>query len=75
MPYDPIAVGFITQGRGVTIHRKAIAPICSIWKISSRTLHRGRRGDETESAYAVDIQIEAYDRPGLLRDITLSARQ
>ncbi len=70
VPYDPI-VGFITRGRGVTVHRNDCAII--------RKMDQSMRGrlvtvvwDEEPggSSYQVDIQVIASDRKGLLRDIS-----
>jgi len=70
VPYDPI-IGFITRGRGVTVHRND----CSIIrKMDAST--RGRlvavmwNEGPSKSAYQVDIQVVASDRKGLLRDIS-----
>ena len=68
MPGDPI-VGFITRGKGVMVHRGDCTNILNL-KDERRTrlveVDWGLSGD----VYAVSIRIEAYDRQGLLRDIT-----
>lgn len=69
IPGDDI-IGFITQNRGVTIHRKECRNI-----LAAHTKHLGRVievswGQEEHQRYPVDIKISAYDRQGLLRDIT-----
>jgi len=68
VPYDAI-VGYITRGHGVTIHRQDCT---SLLDLASR--HRERlievEWGEAKAVYSVDIQIAAYDRAGLLRDIT-----
>ncbi len=72
LPSDPI-VGFITRGRGVTIHRKTCP---NILRMSGESRDRlievkwSNTGTETAANYPVDVQVEAYDRPGLLRDVT-----
>ena len=67
-PFEPI-VGYITQGRGVTIHRQD----CANW-LSLASQHHERVIEvdwgETPATYPVDIMIIAHDRSGLLRDIT-----
>ena len=67
-PFEPI-VGYITQGRGVTIHRQD----CANW-LSLASQHHERVIEvgwgETPATYPVDIMIVAHDRSGLLRDIT-----
>jgi GTP pyrophosphokinase len=69
LPYDPI-VGFITRGRGVTIHRQDCTNLLDLSRASPERLIEVDWGEETESVYSVDIQIDAYDRSGLLRDIS-----
>ncbi len=71
VPNDPI-VGYITRGRGVTIHRRTCA---NVLRMSGE--HRARLievewggSGGASAAYAVDVQVQAYDRAGLLRDIT-----
>jgi GTP pyrophosphokinase len=70
VPHDPI-VGFITRGRGVTVHRAD----CSIIRKMDQSM-RGRLVDVIwseapgTSGYQVDIQVVASDRKGLLRDIS-----
>ncbi|MDD9892729.1 MAG: GTP diphosphokinase [Gammaproteobacteria bacterium] len=69
VPGDNI-VGFVTRGRGVSIHRQDCAKFL---KISSE--HQERVidvcwGDESNRQLPVDIKIEAWDRHGLLRDIS-----
>jgi len=65
VPGDPI-VGYITRGKGVTVHR-ADCPNIRNLKDTERliSVSWGR----TEQAYPVVIRIEAFDRSGLLRDI------
>ena len=65
VPGDPI-VGFITRGKGITIHRAD----CSTLKHIAETerLIPVSWGPIRE-IYPVVIHIEAFDRPGLLRDI------
>jgi GTP pyrophosphokinase len=70
VPPDPIA-GYITHGRGVTIHRQDCPSLLRLLASDRARLievgwNRGR-----DRTYPVDVRIEAYDRQGLLRDITL----
>ncbi len=70
VPYDPI-VGFITRGRGVTVHRQN----CSHMKRLSdadvaRRVEVRWSGHPEGGVYPVDIHIRASDRKGLLRDIS-----
>lgn len=68
VPGDPI-VGFITLGRGVTIHRNDCINILQMPEEEQRLIEVNW-GEVTTNAYPVDIEIAAYDRQGLLRDIT-----
>jgi GTP pyrophosphokinase len=69
VPNDPI-VGYITRGRGVTIHRQDCGNILRLKAEDHDRLIEVEWGASGDAGYPVDISIEAYDRPGLLRDIT-----
>jgi GTP pyrophosphokinase len=67
IPGDPI-VGFITRGRGVTVHLTTCATI-----VNERAVERLIDVDWETAAqrtYPIAILIEAYDRTGLLGDIS-----
>ncbi len=66
MPGDPV-VGFITRGRGATIHRQDCPNILQT-KDRERLLQVG--WGHVENTYPVPIQIKAYDRQGLVSDIS-----
>ncbi|MEZ7984224.1 MAG: GTP diphosphokinase [Pseudomonadales bacterium] len=69
VPGDDIA-GYVTVSRGVTVHRKD----CSHFlQVDSQQLERVIEvswGAEKSGLYSVDIGIEAYDRTGLLSDVS-----
>jgi len=67
-PFEPIA-GYITQGRGVTIHRQDCANLLALANQHGERVIEVSWGD-TPATYPVDIMIIAHDRSGLLRDIT-----
>ncbi len=70
LPGESIA-GYITVGRGVTVHRKDCKKLLHLQSVEpERIIEVNWSGDTTET-FPVDIAIEAYDRTGLLRDITL----
>jgi GTP pyrophosphokinase len=69
LPGDPI-VGYITQGRGVTIHRKDCHNILRSLTKAPERLVEVAWGGEGEDTYPIDIVITAYDRQGLLRDVS-----
>jgi GTP pyrophosphokinase len=69
LPGDPI-VGYITQGRGVTIHRRDCPNVLEYSSDQRERLVEVEWGPKVATTYPVDVQITAYDRHGLLRDIT-----
>ncbi|CAG0976240.1 GTP pyrophosphokinase [Methylophilaceae bacterium] len=74
VPPDAI-VGYVTRDRGVTIHRHSCAFIARLDETRQGRLLHAQWGDKNARA-VVDIEVEAYDRQGLLRDISdLFARE
>lgn len=69
LPGDAI-IGYITQGRGVTIHRQDCGNALNYAVKAKDRLVEVQWAATTLSTYPVEIKIIAYDRPGLLRDIT-----
>ena len=69
LPGDAIA-GFITQGRGVSIHRSDCGRFVNLQESSPERIIEVEWGSTPREDYEVDVAIEAYDRQGLLRDIT-----
>lgn len=69
VPGDSI-IGYITLGRGVSIHRADCPNILQINTEQSARLLEVDWGKRSSYAYPVTIQINAFDRSGLLRDIT-----
>jgi GTP pyrophosphokinase len=68
-PPDPI-VGFVTRGRGVSIHRRGCAAVARMQAREPERLIAADWGAPRDEVFPVDIVIEAMDRQGLLRDIT-----
>jgi len=68
VPGDSI-VGFISRTRGVVIHRNDCTHILRAQHDNFERLIEVEWG-ESKEFYTVDIAIRAYDRQGLLRDIT-----
>ncbi len=66
---DPI-IGFITRGRGVTIHTRDCPNVLSMPEDNSQRLVEVEWSSHEQNTYQVDIEIEAIDRQGLLRDIS-----
>ncbi len=66
LPGDPI-IGYITRSQGITVHRKDCINVINVE--DKKRLIEVNWG-EIHDVYPVDIQIDAWDRVGLLRDIT-----
>ena len=69
VPGDNIA-GFITKGRGISIHRQECPNMLRYRNDCPERLIEVEWGREAHQPYQVDVQITAFDRAGLLRDIT-----
>jgi GTP pyrophosphokinase len=69
LPGDNI-IGFITQGRGVSVHRRDCGRLLNLQNEHPERIVEVNWGRDSRAGYEVDIGIEAYDRSGLLRDIT-----
>lgn len=69
VPGDDIA-GYVTQQRGVTIHRQDCADYMqSVFRNPNRSIEVSW-GAEAANRYPVDIELEAYDRTGLIKDVS-----
>ncbi len=69
LPGEPI-VGFITRGQGVTIHRQNCPNALRHHAEHDERLIEVSWGAAADQTYPVEVELIAYDRPGLLRDIT-----
>jgi len=70
VPYDAI-VGFVTRGRGVTVHRRDCANVKHLPPGEVDRLVRVRWASQpADATYPVDVLVIAADRKGLLRDIS-----
>ncbi|WP_420555082.1 GTP diphosphokinase [Neptuniibacter marinus] len=67
---DQIA-GYITQGRGISVHREDCSNFIQLQEKEPERIIEVDWGVSGETTYPVDIFIEAFDRPGLLRDVML----
>ncbi|HVF63315.1 MAG TPA: bifunctional (p)ppGpp synthetase/guanosine-3',5'-bis(diphosphate) 3'-pyrophosphohydrolase, partial [Casimicrobiaceae bacterium] len=68
-PPDPI-VGFVTRGKGITIHRASCANLARVRREQPERLIDSNWGAPRDEVFPVDIVVEASDRPGLLRDLS-----
>jgi GTP pyrophosphokinase len=64
-PPDAI-VGFVTRGRGVTLHR---ATCVSLKRLDAKRRVSAEWGEAGETAFPVDVEVVAVKRPGLLREL------
>lgn len=68
VPGDEI-VGFVTVGRGVSVHRADCTNLAVLTDQRDRMIDVSWSPDRV-GRFAVWIQVEAFDRAGLLRDVT-----
>jgi len=68
-PPDAI-VGYVTRDRGVTIHRKDCSAILHMPDTRLDRVLNAQWGGRQDAKFSVDIEVVAYDRQGLLRDIS-----
>jgi GTP pyrophosphokinase len=68
-PPDPI-VGFVTRGKGITVHRASCANVARVRREQPERLIESSWGAPRDELFPVDIVVEASDRPGLLRDLS-----
>ena len=67
IPGDPI-IGFITRGKGVTVHLRSCRTV-----LGERETSRLIEVDwetQMQQTYPISIRLEAYDRTGLLSDVS-----
>ncbi|MCR4865937.1 MAG: bifunctional (p)ppGpp synthetase/guanosine-3',5'-bis(diphosphate) 3'-pyrophosphohydrolase [Lachnospiraceae bacterium] len=72
VPGDEI-VGFVTRGRGISIHRNDCINILNLSENDRSRLIDAEwqvNGDKLNDKYLADIRIYADDRPGLLGDVS-----
>ena len=69
VPHDAI-VGFITRGKGVSIHRADCNHILNLREEERERLIDVEWGSDTTGEYRVEIQVDAFNRVGLIRDVS-----
>ena len=70
-PVPPEAiVGYITVGRGVSIHAQTCANLARLREKSPARVLAVAWGKTGTSEFPVDIEVQAYDRRGLVRDVS-----
>ena len=68
MSGDPI-VGYVSLGRGITIHRDDCPNVVALRKDPERFVPVSWDGDN-ETSFKVEIQVDAWDRHRLLEDLS-----
>jgi len=69
VPPEPI-VGYITVGRGVSIHARSCANLGRLSIKSPARVLAVDWGKTGSNEFPVDIEVQAFDRRGLVRDVS-----
>ncbi|HET7931059.1 MAG TPA: RelA/SpoT family protein [Rhodanobacteraceae bacterium] len=69
LPGDAV-IGFVTRGRGVTVHRSDCPALRRLRERSAERLVEVRWQSAPDRAYEVAISVTGYDRRDLQRDVT-----
>lgn len=69
VPGDEI-VGYISRGRGITIHRRDCKNVIDHEGTDGRWIALSWKGMKQEQVYPVMIEVRAFDRAGLLHDLS-----
>jgi len=69
VPGDSI-VGFITQGRGISVHREDCEQLANSLEQQPEREIEVQWGNQQQKSYQATLQVTASDRHGLLRDIS-----
>ena len=68
VPGDEI-VGYITRGRGISVHRKDCPNVVAEADLENRLIEVELENKKTEKIYDTDLEVYGFDRSGLLNDI------
>ncbi|MCX7513021.1 bifunctional (p)ppGpp synthetase/guanosine-3',5'-bis(diphosphate) 3'-pyrophosphohydrolase [Frateuria sp. STR12] len=69
LPGDPVR-GFITKGRGVSVHRADCASLARLARRDPDRVIEVEWGRAATQSYQVDIELRGFDRKGLQKDVT-----
>ena len=69
LPGDPVR-GFITKGRGVSVHRADCASLARLARRDPDRVIEVEWGRAAVQSYQVEIELRGYDRKGLQKDVT-----
>ncbi len=70
VPGDEI-IGYVSVGRGITVHRKDCSMLGQIKERHPERLMEVSWNREIEQVYPVEVNLHAYDRQGLLKDVAM----
>ena len=65
-----LVIGYVSTGRGVMIHRDDCQELKRLMQNSRERVVEVDWPDQDNSVYSVDLYVKAYDRRGLLMDVT-----
>ncbi len=68
LPGDSVR-GFITRGRGVSVHRADCASLARLARRDPDRVIDVEWGSASAQAYEVDVELHGYDRKGLQKDV------
>jgi GTP pyrophosphokinase len=63
-------VGYVTQGRGATVHRSHCAGLARMTGLKPERILKVEWASDDTAAMQVELLVSAYDRRGLLRDLS-----
>lgn len=69
LPGDAI-VGYITRGRGVSVHRADCAQVAALRERDASRLIEVAWGSRPARSYEVDVVVRGFDRKGLHKDVS-----
>jgi len=69
VPYDDI-IGFVTRGRGVSVHRVDCINAKKLVEAFPERIMETSWDTNQPAAFQVEVEVEALDRPKLLRDVS-----
>lgn len=69
LPGDDI-VGYVTKTRGVSIHRRDCPSLLRLQQQASARIMQVNWGNDQQQDYLIDVELHAYDRKGLIKDIS-----
>lgn len=68
VPGDEI-LGYITRGRGISVHRKDCPNVNNEEEIKKRLIEVQWEDTANQQVYDTDLEVEGFDRSGLLNDV------